>query len=104
MFKLSQAARASTRGIKTVAVIGSGLMGSGIAQVVAHSGRKVVLVDTSDKSLHTAHGRIQTSLTRVFKKQFPEEKELKHNVERVLVLFNYSILFQLSLGADCLSI
>jgi 3-hydroxyacyl-CoA dehydrogenase len=37
--------------INTVAVFGSGLMGSGIAQTIAQAGVKVTLADVSDKAL-----------------------------------------------------
>uniref|UniRef100_T1IXS0 3-hydroxyacyl-CoA dehydrogenase NAD binding domain-containing protein n=1 Tax=Strigamia maritima TaxID=126957 RepID=T1IXS0_STRMM len=56
--------------IKNVVVIGSGLMGSGIAQVAAQSGHQVVIVDISDDILKKAHVAIKTSVQRVAKKQF----------------------------------
>ena len=37
--------------IKKVGVVGAGTMGSGIAQVVATSGREVVLVDVTEAAL-----------------------------------------------------
>ncbi len=47
-----------------VAVIGSGLMGSGIAQVAATAGHRVVLRDVSDEALGRAVAGIRTSLDR----------------------------------------
>ncbi|KAK3911307.1 Hydroxyacyl-coenzyme A dehydrogenase, mitochondrial [Frankliniella fusca] len=58
--------------IKNVTVIGGGLMGSGIAQIAAAAGQKVVLVETNDKLLHGANSRIHESLKRVAKKQFKD--------------------------------
>lgn len=48
----------------TVAVIGSGLMGSGIAQVAAVAGHEVVLRDVSDEAVAKGLSAIEASLGR----------------------------------------
>ena len=56
--------------IENVVIIGSGLMGSGIAQVSAASGKfkSIVLQDVNQEQLNKAKDAIHTSLTRVQKK------------------------------------
>lgn len=56
--------------INHVTVIGSGLAGSGIAQVAAQTQHNVVLVDVSRDVLKTALENIKSSLQRIVKKQF----------------------------------
>jgi len=51
--------------IDKIAVIGSGLMGHGIAQVGAMSGQEVTLIDTSDELLTRAMHKIEESLERL---------------------------------------
>lgn len=60
----------SVRGFKiqNVSIIGSGLMGAGIAQVAASTGHNVVLNDLDALALDKAHKSIETSLGRVAKK------------------------------------
>ncbi len=53
------------RQVHNVLVVGSGLMGSGIAQVAAQSGFEVTLIDTSEGALAAADARIQDSLARL---------------------------------------
>lgn len=65
----------SAKEIKKIAVIGSGLMGSGIAQVAAQNSVHATLVDVSDEILMNAKSRIETSLKRVAKKQFAEKPQ-----------------------------
>jgi len=60
--------------IKNVAIIGSGLMGSGIAQVSAAAKLNVVLVGRSDNSLKNAHQSIETSFKRIAKKKFAKDE------------------------------
>lgn len=64
-------------GLKNVVVIGSGLMGSGIAQVSAQSGHQVVLVDLQEDILKKAQAAIEESLARVAAKKFRDDKEGK---------------------------
>lgn len=82
------AAAATGSKITHVAVIGSGLMGSGIAQVSAEAGFRVTLVDQNDKILEKAVGSIRTSLARVAKKRFDKdpakgETFLKDSLSRI---------------------
>lgn len=60
----------SLRGLKiqNVSVIGSGLMGAGIAQVAASTGHQVVLNDLDEAALAKAKSGIEKSLARVAKK------------------------------------
>ncbi|MGO9957345.1 MAG: 3-hydroxyacyl-CoA dehydrogenase family protein [Solirubrobacteraceae bacterium] len=51
-------------GIESVAVVGAGLMGSGIAECVAVAGTGVVLRDVDEVSIGRARGRIESSLAR----------------------------------------
>ncbi|MGD0068233.1 MAG: 3-hydroxyacyl-CoA dehydrogenase NAD-binding domain-containing protein, partial [Streptosporangiaceae bacterium] len=51
-------------GIREVAVIGLGLMGSGIAELVARSGRRVVAVEVSQDLLDQGMARLHVSLDR----------------------------------------
>ena len=51
-----------------VAVIGSGLMGHGIAQVAATSGQEVTLIDIKDEFLARGMQRITDSLTKFAEK------------------------------------
>lgn len=55
--------------ILKVSVIGGGLMGSGIAQVVAESGKSVTLVEVNDVQLGEALKRIQNNLKRKVEKE-----------------------------------
>lgn len=50
--------------VQRVAVLGGGLMGSGIAEVVAASGLPVVLREIDERAAEAAHGRIETSVAR----------------------------------------
>ena len=58
--------------IKTITVIGSGLMGHGIAQVSAMAGYNVILRDIEHSFLEKAISRIKWSLDKLI-----EKKEIK---------------------------
>ncbi|KAI6232237.1 hypothetical protein M3Y95_00465300 [Aphelenchoides besseyi] len=62
------------KSIKTVAIVGSGLMGSGIAQVSAQAKLNVVLVDQNEQILGKAQKAIDKSLRRVAKKKFAQDE------------------------------
>jgi 3-hydroxyacyl-CoA dehydrogenase len=81
---------------KKITVVGSGLMGSGIAQVAAASGVKVVLVDQVSESLKRAEKIISSSLARMAKKKFPEDQGTKGNE------FVSSTISQISFSTDVL--
>ncbi|MDG1841612.1 MAG: 3-hydroxyacyl-CoA dehydrogenase NAD-binding domain-containing protein [Crocinitomicaceae bacterium] len=53
---------------KTIAVIGAGTMGSGIAQVAAQNNHSVVLVDTNKKNLESSKSKLQKILNRIVEK------------------------------------
>ena len=57
-----------TNAIRTVAVLGAGTMGNGIAHVFARSGYAVILRDVEQKLLDRALERIAANLDREIKK------------------------------------
>ena len=57
----------------TVLVIGAGFMGSGIAQVCAQTGYRVILMDVNEEALEKAVGGIKWSLEKFFSKGFLKE-------------------------------
>jgi 3-hydroxybutyryl-CoA dehydrogenase len=54
-------------GVDHVVVVGGGIMGNGIAQVVATAGLTVTVVDVSDEALERAEARIAKSVGRFVK-------------------------------------
>ena len=62
--------------IKTLGIIGAGQMGSGIAQVAAASGLKVIMNDISTEFVDKGFGAIEKNLDRMVKKEkiSPEDK------------------------------
>lgn len=63
--------------ITTVGVVGAGQMGSGIAQVAATYGLKVVMNDITQKFVDNGLASIENSLSRLVKKEkiYPEDKK-----------------------------
>jgi 3-hydroxybutyryl-CoA dehydrogenase len=55
--------------VKKVAVIGAGTMGNGIAQVFAHHGYPVVMIDIKDEFVQKGLGAVEKSLARLVKKE-----------------------------------
>ena len=66
--------------IKNVFVMGAGVMGSGIAQVVAQAGYKVILEDVSEEFLKRALANIEKGLGRMVKKGDMSEQD-KANIK-----------------------
>jgi 3-hydroxybutyryl-CoA dehydrogenase len=67
----------------TLAVVGAGLMGSGIAQVAAVAGHDVVVRDVSDESLARGRAAIAKSLTRIVAKGTLDQEAADAALERV---------------------
>lgn len=69
--------------IERVAVVGAGVMGNGIAQVVAQAGCEVVLVDVSDDALGRAERRIERSLQRLVRAEKLAEQDATEARQRI---------------------
>jgi 3-hydroxybutyryl-CoA dehydrogenase len=69
--------------IKTVAVIGAGTMGNGIAQVFARAGFSVRLADVAQPVLDRARGAIEKSLARFVQKGTMASPERDATLERL---------------------
>ncbi|MCZ7587515.1 MAG: 3-hydroxyacyl-CoA dehydrogenase family protein [Gaiella sp.] len=66
-----------------VAVIGSGIMGSGIAQLAAMNGYRVTLVDVGEAELTRARHAIDVSLTRFVKSGRLTEADVRSTHDRL---------------------
>jgi len=55
--------------IKTVAVLGAGLMGAGIAHVSVDKGYRVILKDTTQAGLGRGQNQIQSGFDRMVKRK-----------------------------------
>ena len=69
--------------IKTLGVVGSGQMGSGIAQVAAACGLSVVMNDIRDEFVERGFSTIEKSLGRMVKKEKITEEEQKTILGRI---------------------
>ncbi|GMH41701.1 hypothetical protein BSKO_09611 [Bryopsis sp. KO-2023] len=68
---------------RIVAVLGSGQMGSGIAELVARHEIPVVLMDSSQKALDTAMPKIETSMRKAAKRGKMPESEVQPTMDRI---------------------
>ncbi|WP_141014263.1 3-hydroxybutyryl-CoA dehydrogenase [Nocardioides sambongensis] len=62
-------------GLEKVGVVGGGLMGSGIAEVAARSGRSVVVAEATQSAADAARARIEKSLQRAAQRGKLEDPE-----------------------------
>jgi 3-hydroxybutyryl-CoA dehydrogenase len=69
--------------VKKVAVIGAGTMGNGIAQVFAHSGYPVTMIDIKKEFVERGMAAIDKSLSRLVKKEVIDEKVKAEIVQRI---------------------
>ena len=67
----------------TIAVIGAGIMGSGIAQVAAQSGLSVILVDREERLLDAGRRTIASGLKRLLSKAKIDQTEADAVLARV---------------------
>lgn len=69
--------------IHQVMVVGAGQMGAGIAQVIAQSGRKVIMQDIKDDFLNRGMKKIQDRLFRLVQKEQLDEDEMEATMLRI---------------------
>lgn len=90
--------------IKKVAVVGAGLMGSGIAHVVAQSGLKVSLIDASEKALSKGVTSIEKNLAKMAAKKYKDSgDEAKQWTSQVMSNISTSTSLESSgaIAKDC---
>ena len=69
--------------VRTVGVIGCGLMGSGIAEVVARAGQNAVVLETSDELVQRGRQRIETSTLRAVERGRLDAEERSAVLDRI---------------------
>jgi 3-hydroxybutyryl-CoA dehydrogenase len=69
--------------IKKVCVIGSGTMGSGIAQVSAQAGYETIMVDVKQEFLERGMGTIKTSLGKFVQKEKIKQEDMDRTLARL---------------------
>lgn len=79
----------SKQKITKVGIVGSGTMGSGIAQLVASSGYEVVLVDLKDELLKKAVLKIERNLARLVEKEKISKKDQEKTLSKIITTTNY---------------
>ena len=89
--------------ISKVGIVGSGTMGSGIAQLVSASGYRVVLVDLNDELLTKAVSRIEKNLLRLVEKDKITKKIKQQIVSRIITSTNLEELGDCDLVIEAVS-
>jgi enoyl-CoA hydratase/3-hydroxyacyl-CoA dehydrogenase len=75
--------------LKKVAVIGSGVMGHGIAQILAMAGHEVAMVDISDELLQKGKEKIKWSLDKFVEKKRIRREDADAALARVTTTTDY---------------
>ncbi|MEM0352956.1 MAG: 3-hydroxyacyl-CoA dehydrogenase NAD-binding domain-containing protein, partial [Archaeoglobaceae archaeon] len=81
--------------VKIIGVVGSGVMGHGIAQVAARSGYEVLMVDISEEILRKALENIRSGpygLQRLVEKGKMTKEEMEKCMQRIKVSTSYESL------------
>src|SRR5437868_7151621 len=91
-WSVSGASSVSIDSIKTIAVLGAGTMGNGIAHVFARSGFRVVLRDIDQRFLDRALDTISKNLNREIKKAKLSEAEKGLILERLVPVTDISAI------------
>ncbi len=89
--------------ISKVGIVGSGTMGSGIAQLVAASGYQVVLIDLNDELLKKAVSRVNKNLSRLVEKEKIEDDVKQQIVSRIKTSTNLDELGDCDLVIEAVS-
>ncbi|TDI97142.1 MAG: 3-hydroxybutyryl-CoA dehydrogenase [Deltaproteobacteria bacterium] len=89
--------------MRKVGIAGSGTMGSGIAQLVAASGYRVVLIDLNDELLKKAVSRIEKNLLRLVEKDKITKKIKQQIVSRIITSTNLEELGDCDLVIEAVS-
>jgi 3-hydroxybutyryl-CoA dehydrogenase len=92
-----------TKDIHKAAVIGSGTMGSGIAQVFALAGLDVTLVDLEEKQLERARGAIEKNLARQVEKGKLEAGDKDTALSRITTTTEYAAISGADLVVEAVS-
>ncbi|MFX1573879.1 MAG: 3-hydroxyacyl-CoA dehydrogenase family protein [Promethearchaeota archaeon] len=74
--------------MKSICVIGAGIMGSGIAQLVATQDYNVTLVDVNKEILQKARSKIESNLNRFF---VAKNKITKEEADNILARINLTV-------------
>jgi len=78
--------------IKTIGVIGAGMMGNGIAQVCAAAGLQVTMVDISSAALDKGLKTVESSLVRLVQKNKLGAAEAEATLARIATSSDYAAL------------
>jgi enoyl-CoA hydratase / 3-hydroxyacyl-CoA dehydrogenase len=82
--------KTTDRNIQRVAIVGTGLMGHGIAQTFAVKGFDVCLLSRNTNNLERALQKIQWSLSKFVKKRMMSQKELNDTLARIKTSTSYT--------------
>jgi 3-hydroxybutyryl-CoA dehydrogenase len=85
---------------RRIAVVGSGTMGNGIAQVFAQVGYPVVLLDSQPEALDRAASTIQKSLERLVKKGTLGAEQVPGILERIIRTTKPEVLEEVQLVVE----
>ena len=86
--------------IKTVGVVGTGLMASGIAEVIAKSGGEVVLRGRSEASIKKAKGAVKKSLDKAVSRGKMEQDAADQVLDRITTTLEFSDLAECDLVVE----
>jgi len=89
--------------VQRVGVIGAGIMGAGIAQVVAAAGMEVVLIDISEAVLSKGIKEVSSGLGRLVKKNKLADSEMKAILARIKPSTDYADLSNADLVLEVVS-
>jgi len=78
--------------IQTVGVVGSGTMGSGIAQTCVQHGFRVLLYDLNDAIVQKAFTQIKKRLNRLVEKGKMEEQTFQESISRIETCTDLSLM------------
>ena len=88
---------------ETIGVIGAGTMGSGIAQVAARAGYRVVMRDVQEEFLQRGLATISKSLNRGVEKGLLSETEKQSILERIILTTDLNALVEASFVIEAIT-
>lgn len=93
----------ATSDIETVGVVGTGLMASGIAEVIAKAGGEVVLRGRSESSIKKAKVQVKKSLDRAVSKGKLEQPAADEALDRITTTLEFSDLAECDLIVEAVA-